>query len=78
MCNEDVATQAKNTPSASSKYELLLINAGDAISFLRNSILFILLRQCNIGVRNAYLQSVFVLTDFEIQTEKITGEAFMI
>ena len=66
------------TPSASSKYELLLINVGDAISFLRNSILFILLRQCNIGVRNAYLQSVFVLTDFERQTEKITGEAFMI
>ena len=57
MCNEDVATQAKNTPSASSKYELLLINVGDVISYLRNGILFILLRQHNINERNECLQS---------------------
>ena len=56
MCNEDVATQAKNTPSASSKYELLLINVGDAISYLRNGILFILL-QYNISEINKCLQS---------------------
>ena len=56
MCNEDVATQAKNTPSASSKYELLLINVGDAISYLCNGILFILL-QYNISERNKCLQS---------------------
>ena len=57
MCNEDVATQAKNTPSASSKYELLLINVGGVISYLRNGILFILLRQHNINERNECLQS---------------------
>ena len=57
MCNEDVTTQAKNTPSASSKYELLLINEGDAMSYLRNGILFILLRQHNINERIKCLQS---------------------